>query len=63
MKTKFDLFQNRIVSREECPNHDSKTLSQIFPSSSSRTLIIDDRLDVWLNDKENLIQIYPCKNF
>lgn len=56
------LFQERIISRDEFPSLNSKTLKQIFPSSDDQTvLILDDRVDVWKEHLSNLIPITPCK--
>jgi FCP1-like phosphatase family protein len=58
------LFQEKVLSREECPNERIKTLSDIFPSSNQNTvLIVDDNFTVWKNNWKNLILISPFNYF
>ncbi|KAL0491259.1 hypothetical protein AKO1_009971 [Acrasis kona] len=58
-----NLFHDRIVSREECPDINSKTLKEHFPCHDRTVLIIDDRSDVWQSYIGNLIQIVPYDFF
>jgi FCP1-like phosphatase family protein len=47
----------RIVSREDFPDTNTKTLQGTFPDSQDTVVIIDDRRDVWMSNLSNLIQI------
>jgi RNA polymerase II subunit A-like phosphatase len=56
------LFQDRILSRDENGSMTEKRLERLFPSDTSRVLVLDDRADVW-NYSNNLIQIKPYEYF
>ncbi|KAG2382696.1 hypothetical protein C9374_005276 [Naegleria lovaniensis] len=60
---KRELFADRILSRDECPDINTKTLSNVFPCSDKSVLVIDDKTDVWKNNAENVIQIAPYDYF
>lgn len=48
-----DVFKShRIISRNQDPNLDSKSLTHILPSKQQYHLVLDDRRDVWNNCKE-----------
>ncbi|XP_043208610.1 RNA polymerase II subunit A C-terminal domain phosphatase-like isoform X2 [Amphibalanus amphitrite] len=57
-------FSNRILSRDECFNQQSKTanLRALFPCGDKMVCIIDDREDVW-NYAPNLIHVKPYHFF
>ncbi|RWS28535.1 RNA polymerase II subunit A C-terminal domain phosphatase-like isoform X2 [Leptotrombidium deliense] len=54
------LFHNRILSRDECFDPNSKTgnLKALFPCGDSMVCIIDDREDVW-NFSPNVVAVKP----
>jgi FCP1-like phosphatase family protein len=56
-------FINRIVSREDFPTTDCKTLDFAFPDTQNSVVIIDDRRDVWCHNLSQLIQISPYDYF
>ncbi|XP_064640607.1 RNA polymerase II subunit A C-terminal domain phosphatase-like [Lineus longissimus] len=58
------LFSHRILSRDECFDHQSKTanLKALFPCGDVMVCIIDDREDVW-NRAPNLIHVKPYRFF
>ncbi|KAF0984225.1 hypothetical protein FDP41_007402 [Naegleria fowleri] len=60
---KRELFADRILSRDECPDINTKTLSNVFPCSDKSVLVIDDKTDVWKNNADNVIQIAPYDYF
>ncbi|XP_037084771.1 RNA polymerase II subunit A C-terminal domain phosphatase-like [Pollicipes pollicipes] len=57
-------FSNRILSRDECFNQQSKraNLRALFPCGDNMVCIIDDREDVW-NYAPNLIHVKPYHFF
>ena len=57
------LFGNRVISRDENGNMFAKSLQRLFPVSTDMVLIIDDRADVWPNNKPNLIKVSPYEFF
>lgn len=56
------LFQDRILSRDENGSMTKKRLERLFPSDSSKVVVLDDRGDVW-DYTPNLIQIKPYEYF
>ncbi|XP_071824060.1 RNA polymerase II subunit A C-terminal domain phosphatase-like [Apostichopus japonicus] len=58
------LFADRILSRDECfdPNSKTANLRSIFPTGDHMVCIIDDREDVW-NFAPNLIHVKPYQYF
>ena len=57
-------FQGRIISRSDNPDGmQHKELSQMFPCDDSMVLILDDRMDVWPSDLDNLIKVKPYHYF
>ncbi|KAL1900784.1 CTD phosphatase Fcp1 [Ceratocystis pirilliformis] len=56
------LFSNRVISRDEAGSV-QKELQRLFPHSTDMVVIIDDRSDVWPNDRENLIRVVPFDFF
>lgn len=56
------LFQDRILSRDENGSMTKKRLERLFPSDSSKVVVLDDRADVW-DYTPNLIQIKPYEYF
>ncbi|KAM7196251.1 carboxy-terminal domain phosphatase [Naviculisporaceae sp. PSN 640] len=57
------LFGNRVISRDENGNMYAKSLQRLFPVSTDMVLIIDDRADVWPNNRPNLIKVSPYEFF
>ncbi|KAK4208082.1 RNA polymerase II subunit A C-terminal domain phosphatase [Rhypophila decipiens] len=57
------LFGNRVISRDENGNMYAKSLQRLFPVSTDMVLIIDDRADVWPNNRTNLIKVSPYEFF
>ena len=43
------IAKQKILSRENTPNHEAKQISKVIPHEESMVLIIDDRKDAWLN--------------
>ncbi|KAL5598313.1 uncharacterized protein BROUX77_006147 [Berkeleyomyces rouxiae] len=56
------LFSNRVISRDEAGSV-QKELQRLFPHNTDMVVIIDDRSDVWPNDRENLIRVVPFDFF
>jgi RNA polymerase II subunit A-like phosphatase len=57
-------FQGRIISRSDNPDGmQHKELSQMFPCDDSMALILDDRMDVWPTNLDNLIKVKPYHYF
>ncbi|KAI9361840.1 hypothetical protein BD770DRAFT_425557 [Pilaira anomala] len=56
------LFQDRILSRDENGSMTKKRLERLFPSDTSKVVVLDDRGDVW-DYSPNLIQIKPYEYF
>ncbi|KAG2211892.1 hypothetical protein INT47_004579 [Mucor saturninus] len=56
------LFQDRILSRDENGSMTKKRLERLFPSDTSKVVVLDDRGDVW-DYSRNLIQIKPYEYF
>ena len=50
------LIQN-LVTRDDVPSN-KKLLHRLFPCDERMVIIIDDRIDVWPNATENVIQIH-----
>ena len=60
---KIDSFKlNRIISRDEDPNLNTKNIFSILPHSTEYHLIMDDRRDVWSNS-ENWYFTVPYNYF
>lgn len=57
------LFGNRVISRDENGNMTAKSLQRLFPVSTNMVVIIDDRADVWPNNRPNLIKVVPYDFF
>lgn len=57
-----ELFQDRILSRDENGSMTRKRLERLFPSDTSKVVVLDDRADVW-DYSPNLIQIKPYEYF
>ncbi|KAK3368012.1 hypothetical protein B0H63DRAFT_88843 [Podospora didyma] len=57
------LFGNRVISRDENGNVYAKSLQRLFPVSTNMVLIIDDRSDVWPQNRDNLIKVSPYDFF
>ncbi|KAI8969704.1 hypothetical protein BDB01DRAFT_840117 [Pilobolus umbonatus] len=55
-------FEDRILSRDESGSMTEKRLERLFPSDTSKVVIIDDRADVW-NYSPNLIHIKAYEFF
>ena len=57
-------FHQRIVSRTDFPLLSHKSLSHLFPScDDSMVIILDDRLDVWKENPQNVLLIEPYHFF
>lgn len=57
------LFGDRIISRDENGSITTKSLSRLFPVSTKMVVIIDDRADVWPQNRPNLIKVVPYDFF
>ncbi|ROV87133.1 hypothetical protein VSDG_09990 [Cytospora chrysosperma] len=57
------LFGDRVISRDENGNMTAKSLQRLFPVSTNMVVIIDDRADVWPNNRPNLIKVVPYDFF
>ncbi|GKT50467.1 RNA polymerase II subunit A C-terminal domain phosphatase SSU72 [Colletotrichum spaethianum] len=57
------LFGNRVISRDENGSMISKSLQRLFPVNTNMVVIIDDRADVWPNNRPNLIKVVPYDFF
>jgi RNA polymerase II subunit A-like phosphatase len=57
------LFGNRVISRDENGSIYAKDLQRLFPISTHMVAIIDDRSDVWPNNRANLIKVSPYEFF
>ncbi|KAG6016324.1 hypothetical protein E4U54_001710 [Claviceps lovelessii] len=57
------LFGNRVISRDENGSITSKSLQRLFPVSTNMVVIIDDRADVWPQNRPNLIKVTPYDFF
>ncbi|RDW68012.1 hypothetical protein BP6252_09408 [Coleophoma cylindrospora] len=57
------LFGDRIISRDENGNVTAKSLARLFPVDTKMVVIIDDRADVWPNNRSNLIKVVPYDFF
>ncbi|KAI1332441.1 hypothetical protein F5Y16DRAFT_357800 [Xylariaceae sp. FL0255] len=57
------LFGNRIISRDENGSMTAKTLQRLFPFNVNMVAVIDDRADVWPNDRSHLIKVTPYDFF
>ncbi|KAG2236026.1 hypothetical protein BDF21DRAFT_393024 [Thamnidium elegans] len=57
-----ELFHDRILSRDENGSMTKKRLERLFPSDTSKVVVLDDRGDVW-DYSPNLIQIKPYEYF
>ncbi|EHA50119.1 RNA polymerase II subunit A domain phosphatase [Pyricularia oryzae 70-15] len=55
---KKNLFGNRVISRNENKGIE-KTLQRIFPTSTKMVAVIDDRTDVWPQNRSNVIKVVP----
>ncbi len=53
------LFGNRVISRDENGSLTAKSLQRLFPFRTDMVVIIDDRSDVWPNNRHNLIKVSP----
>ena len=57
------LFGERIISRDENGSMTAKSLARLFPVDTKMVVIIDDRADVWPNNRPNLIKVHPYDFF
>ncbi|OTB02406.1 hypothetical protein M426DRAFT_62308 [Hypoxylon sp. CI-4A] len=57
------LFGNRIISRDENESITAKSLQRLFPVSTNMVVVIDDRVDVWPQNRPNLIKVTPYDFF
>jgi RNA polymerase II subunit A-like phosphatase len=57
------LFGDRIISRDENGSMVRKSLQRLFPVDQRMVLIIDDRSDVWPQNRSNLIKVHPYDFF
>ncbi|KAH8645811.1 hypothetical protein BX600DRAFT_373960, partial [Xylariales sp. PMI_506] len=57
------IFANRIISRDENGSLTAKSLQRLFPVSTHMVVVIDDRADVWPNNRSNLIKVTPYDFF
>ncbi|KAI9049400.1 hypothetical protein LZ554_006434 [Drepanopeziza brunnea f. sp. 'monogermtubi'] len=57
------LFGDRIISRDENGNVTAKSLARLFPVDTKMVVIIDDRADVWPQNRPNLIKVVPYDFF
>ncbi|EEB06244.2 CTD phosphatase Fcp1 [Schizosaccharomyces japonicus yFS275] len=57
-----ELFQDRVLSRDDSGNLTQKSIRRLFPCDTSMVVVIDDRGDVW-NWSSNLIKVYPFEFF
>jgi len=57
------LFGDRIISRDENGSVTAKSLARLFPVDTKMVVIIDDRADVWPNNRPNLIKVHPYDFF
>ena len=57
------LFGDRIISRDESGSMTAKSLARLFPVDTKMVCIIDDRADVWPNNRPNLIKVIPYDFF
>ncbi|KAG1079490.1 hypothetical protein G6F42_023739 [Rhizopus arrhizus] len=58
----MELFQDRILTRDENGSLTKKRLDRLFPADQSKVVVLDDRADVW-DHSPNLIQIKPYEYF
>ncbi|CEP11077.1 hypothetical protein [Parasitella parasitica] len=58
----MELFQDRILTRDENGSLTKKRLDRLFPADQSKVVVLDDRADVW-DYSPNLIQIKPYEYF
>lgn len=52
------LSTDRLVAREDHLT-EFKTIKRIFPTTEDMVVILDDRTDVWVHNRQNLINLYP----
>lgn len=57
------LFGDRIISRDENGSITTKSLSRLFPVNTKMVVIIDDRADVWPQNRSNLVKVVPYDFF
>ncbi|KAH7018138.1 uncharacterized protein B0I36DRAFT_202836, partial [Microdochium trichocladiopsis] len=57
------LFGNRVISRDENGSMTAKSLQRLFPVSTNMVVVIDDRADVWPQNRSNLIKVTPYDFF
>ncbi|TFJ88657.1 hypothetical protein NSK_000226 [Nannochloropsis salina CCMP1776] len=57
------LFEDRIVSRDDCPDlHGQKSLQRLFPGGIEMALILDDSPQVWQGEQSrHLLPVLPFK--
>lgn len=63
----FEIPDNQILSRQDCPDMTMKNLKRIFPIQDTMVIIVDDREDVWQVEpgviSNNLLKIEPYHYF
>lgn len=52
-----------MITRNETQNSVSKSLEVILPGVEPFTVVVDDRLDVWNSDIDNVVQVEPYQYF
>jgi RNA polymerase II subunit A-like phosphatase len=58
------FFRDRIVARTDTPDVAHKSLKLLFPScDDSMILVLDDRIDVWHENPDNVMLIEPYHFF
>ncbi|KAK9995910.1 hypothetical protein SO802_020596 [Lithocarpus litseifolius] len=57
-----DYFASRIITRDERPGCEKKSLDEVV-GQENMVLIVDDNRDMWPNHQENLINIHAYRYF
>ncbi|XP_075663332.1 RNA polymerase II C-terminal domain phosphatase-like 4 [Castanea sativa] len=57
-----DYFASRIITRDERPGCEKKSLDEVV-GHENMVLIVDDNRDMWPNHQENLINIHAYRYF
>ena len=53
------LSTERLISREESNGMiKNKTIKKVFPTTENMVVIVDDRIDVWIENNDNLINVH-----
>jgi FCP1-like phosphatase family protein len=53
------LSIEKLIARESLTNIEHKTIKKVFPTTEDMVVIVDDRRDVWVENKHNLINLKP----